>query len=390
MKRVLHVALIAPNGYSNKGLMDGFLNGGFSEYHCFDFQLQSFSIGRDLMHRALIHEAEKIKPDLIFCQVQGSEILDLQTWEALSKLAFTVNYTFDIRTKEKTEWMYNLVPHIGLMCFSNQEDVDECKRRGYNNAMCLQSSADPDIYKPAEGVERKGVVFIGNNFCNTNMEFPLSKERAEMVEFLQKEFPNDFKVYGNNWGDSKLVGQKEEVEIYQSAAVVINHNNFDVREYTSDRLWRAVFCGAFVLTKYFGGIETMFDRDQVGWWRDFDGLKERVEYYLNKPERTRLRAESAWQYALLNHTWSSRVKEMMAFIQDNLMDTRVWAFRTDGGEINTCIKAGVHVIDGVIPGQVSTEFEGEKVCDCKKLRGSWKDCGCGPEKTLQFRWEQNI
>src|SRR5580700_1704212 len=158
---------MGPAGYSNKGIMDGFMQSGFVDYKCFDFQLERFSIGKDLMQRKMIHEAEQMKPDLIFCQIQSSDIIDLETFKALQRIAFTVNFTFDVRINEQTQWLYNLVPHIGLVCFSNQEDVDECNRRGYKNVMLLQSSADHDVYNPKEGVDRKGVVFIGTNFLNT-------------------------------------------------------------------------------------------------------------------------------------------------------------------------------------------------------------------------------
>ena len=387
MKSVLHVALIGPSGYSNKGLMDGFLQAGFSSYHCFDFQLESFTIGRDLMRRKLIHEADKIKPDMIFCQIQSSEILDSETWEALSHIAFTVNYTFDIRTKEQTKWLYDLAPHIGLLCFSNQEDVQECKRRGYNNCMVLQSSADPDVYKLDETKERKGVVFIGNNFLNTNMKFPLSEERAAMVEFLQKEFPDDFKVYGNNWNGSKMTSQKEEVEIYQSAAIVVNQNNFRNTSYTSDRIWRAMMCGVLCLTEYFEGAGRLFGIGHVDWWADLDSLKVQINHYLSNPEEAKQIGEAGRQHVLENHTWTARVKEMMAFIQDNLMDMRIWEF-TIPGLVSACTKAGAHVIGGVIPEALDEKFDG-KVCDCGKMKYVWTECGC-VLKEWQLRAQQNI
>lgn len=385
MTRVYHIALIAPNGYSNKGIMDGFMSAGFVDYKCFDFQLERYSIGKDLMQRKMIHEAEQMKPDLIFCQIQGSDILDLETWQALSKIAFTVNFTFDIRINEQTQWLYNLVPYLGLVCFSNQEDVDECNRRGYSNVMVLQSSADPDVYKPAEGVERKGVVFIGNNFMNTNHQFPLSKERVEMVEFLQKEFSDDFKVYGNNWNDSHITtikdGRNEEVEIYQSALIAINHNNFNHTSYASDRLWRSMFSGALCITKYFKGVEKLFDiYNQVECWNTFEELKRLIDHYLSHPESSTRNAASAIEHALASHTWSSRVKEMMAFIgnlQPDILDER-----------NACIKAGGHVIDGKIPEPFDQHLDG-RACECGKLIFKWEDCGC-VNKEWQLRAHQNI
>jgi spore maturation protein CgeB len=381
MKSVLIAALIGPGGYTAKPIMDAFLNNGFTDVRVFDYQLNRFSIGKDLMQRKLIHEATQMKPDIIWCQIQGSDIIDLETWQALQRIAFVVNFTFDIRTNEQTQWLYNLVPHIGLVCFSNLEDVEECNRRGYKNVMCLQSSADPDVYKPKEGVKRKGVVFIGNNFCNTNMEFPLSKERAAMVEFLQKEFPDDFKVYGNNWDGSKLIGQKEEVEIYQSAAIVINHNNFNHTSYTSDRLWRAMFCGALCLTKYFKGIEKLLLVGvEIDVWFKIDELKEKVSYYLDHADVTEQMGYRGMLSAKREHTWSSRVKEMMTFIENlkpTIEDNR------DG-----CTKHGAHVIDGKIPEPLDQHLDG-RTCDCGRLLWKWTECECG-NKEYQLRAKENI
>lgn len=379
MKSVLHVALIAPNGYSNEGMMKGFFGAGFTEYHLFDFQLKTFDTDRDTMRRMLIQEAERIKPDMVFMQIQGSDILDIATFKRLSEISFTVNYTFDIRTKEQTEWLYNLAPILGLICFSNQRDVDECNRREYSNAMVLQSSADPDIYKPSEGVQRKGVVFIGNNFMNTNHQFPLSKDRAEMVEFLQKEFPDDFAVYGNNWGNSKLVDQKKEIDIYQSAAIVINQNNFDAELYTSDRLWRAVFCGSLCFTKHFKGVERLFDMyNQVECWNTFGELKRLIYHYLTHPKSATRNASSAREHALANHTWASRIKEMLNFIGP--VQKKVNA--------NACLSFGAHVIDGTIPTPADQHFDG-RTCDCNKLIWRWEQCECG-NKEFQLRAHENI
>lgn len=387
MKSVLHIALIAPGGYSAKPFMDAFLNNGFSEYRAFDYQLNRFNTDKETMQRMLIKEAQDMKPDIVFAQVQGSDVIDLETWQALSKIAFTVNYSFDIRSHSQTQWMYNLAGVIGLVCFSNQDDVEECKRYGHNNCMVLQSSADPEVYKPAEGIERKGIVFIGNNFANTNIEFPLSKERVEMVEFLQKEFPEQFTVYGNNWPGSKLVMQKEEVEILQSSAIVINHNNFDAESYVSDRIWRTMLCGALCLTKYFKGVEAMLPVDTADWWNTLDQLKEEINYYLSNPDRAKEIGEEGRRYCLTNHTWTARIKEMMAFIQQNLMDINAYSVPVDLNA-DACIKAGAHVIGGVIP-QAFDEYLTGKQCDCGKLFLKWEECGCG-DKKFQTRWTENV
>lgn len=391
MKSVLHVALIAPNGYSNAGLMKGFFDAGFSEYHLFDFQRITFEFDRETMRRMLIQEADRLKPDMIFMQIQGSDILDIATFMHLSEISFTVNYTFDKRSKEQSEWLYNLPFYIGLLCLSNQEDVQECKNRGYNNVMVLQSSADPEVYKPAEGMERKGIIFIGNNFMNTNIEFPLSKERVEMVEFLKKEFPDQFKVYGNNWSESKLTTQKEEIEILQSAEIVINQNNFDAELYTSDRMWRTMLCGAFCLTKYSKGVEGWLeygeDDARLLTWKTLDELKDKISFYLSHPEMAIKQANIIREYAMKNHTWGARIKQILTFIQGNIMDLQAYAIPIPSGT-DLCMKFGAHVIDGVIPGSSDERFN-DRLCNCGKLRFVWEECGCA-NKEYQLRAHENI
>lgn len=390
MNKVLHAALKAPHGYTHEGMMKGFLAAGFTEYRLFDYQLESFQHdrGKEGMRERLIQMAEQMKPDLIFLQIQMSDWLDLETFKRLSKIAFTVNYTFDIRSVEQTEWLYEVTRHIGLMCFSNQRDVNECYKRGIKNAMCLQSSVDMDVYKPAyldpadeftmraEG-DNKDVVFIGNNFMNTNHEFPLSVERDIMVRHLQSEFPGQFEVFGNNWDGSKLIPPKQEIEIYRRSIISIAHNNFNEESYTSDRIWRIMATGSFCLTKYFKGIEKLFTRYvHLDWWESIQELRNAITYYLSNPARVDLISATGTKHVRENHTWAARVSEMML---------KVNSLRGVKPE-RPCLEA--HVIDGVIPEPHDQKFDG-RVCDCGRLRGAWKECGC-VLKEWKFMWEQNI
>lgn len=378
MKSVLHIALIAPGGYSNTGIMNGFLASGFSSYNLFDFQLHIYNNDKETMRRMLIQEAEKVKPDLIFCQIQSSEILDLPTWHTLSQMAFTVNYTFDIRTKEQTQWLYNIAPVLGLLCFSNQRDVYECGLRGHGNSMVLQSSVDMDVYKTGYK-ERSGIVFIGNNFKNTNHQFPLSDDRVEMVSFLKEQFQNKFHVYGSNWGGSKITTQKEEIEIYQSALIAISHNNFDEELYTSDRIWRIMATGSLCLTKYFKGIDRIFNRDlHLDWWESLEELRYKASYYLSHPERAMEKAANGMEFVRGNHNWTCRIAEMMQHVKRLKPENKSEA----------CMKAGAHVIDGVIPEPFHEQFDG-RTCDCGKLLWKWTECGC-QDKTFQLRAQENI
>lgn len=374
MNSVLHVALIAPNGYSNEPLMNAFLNNGFTTYHCFDYQSQSFEYGKEKMRENLLKLADYTKPDLIFLHVQSSEVLDYDTVIKLSAIGFTVLYTFDCRTTEQTEWMYNYAKHLGLVCFSNQDDVQECMRRGILNTMVVQSSCDMDMYRKLAVPAKYGIVFIGGNYVDTNLNFPLDTERVGMVDKLVETYHDKFCVMGMGWGkNTSLVKSPEEILTYNKSEIAISHNNFNKHLYTSDRLWRIMATGTFCLTRHFDGIEQMFQRGvHLDWWHSFGELRDKIDYYLANPEIREQIAQNGMYAVRQNHTWSCRIAEVL-----------VKALQLKP-KSEKCRDA--HRVNGELPIE---ERHGGKKCDCDKYRFEWEDCGCGEEK-MAIRMYQNI
>lgn len=378
MKSVLHVALIAPGGYTNNGLMKAFLDNDFVDYRVFDYQLEKFQYGGEVMNQKLINLAEAHRPELIFLHVQASDILTEETIKKLSSIGFTCLFTYDVRSKEKTEWLYNLAPYLGLVCFACYEDVLECKNRGINNTMVVQSSCDMDVYKYYFFVAKPNFIsFVGTNYVNTNLDFDLSDERAEMVQYLEKEYKH-FIPYGIGWKNGTLTNPQQEVNIYNTSSIAINHNNFDRELYTSDRLWRIMASGTFCLTKYFKGIETMFENGvHLVWWKNFSELKSYIDYYIeNLEERERI-ATFGSKVVRSKHTWTDRVKEIMTVVGRQITLS-----------VKKCLHA--HTINGKIPIDTDEQWECDIPCDCGKLKGFWAECGCpGKQNEMIFRWKQN-
>ena len=374
MKSVLNVALIAPGGYNDNSLMQAFLDNGFTDYRSFDWQLSRFTNGLEGMRQKLVYEVEAYRPELVFLHVQSAEIIDEETAKRLSAVSFTVLYTFDVRATQKTEWLYQLAPHLGLVAVACNEDVFEMRNRGIRNAMVLHSSCDMDVYKKYPAIKSPNKIsFVGSNYVNTNLDFPLSQERADMVSFLEKEYPDNFKAYGIGWEGGRLTNPQEEVNIYNTSAIAINHNNFDREDYTSDRLWRIMACGTFCLTKYFKGIELIFENGvHLSWWENFEQLKWQINYYLDNPiERERI-ASFGSSYVRGFHSWSDRVKTLMAVVE-----------RTIKLNDTPCLHA--HTVKGAIP---TTEEFNDAVCDCGKFVWRWEECGC-TNKHYELRMSQN-
>jgi spore maturation protein CgeB len=267
------------------------------------------------VEQRLLVAAEQIRPDLIFLHLQQADVVEEYAAQKLSEIGFVVNYTFDVRNAETTQWMYDLAPHIGLSIFACVEDALLCKQK-YGEAINMHSSCDYNWYRDY-GMKREGIVFIGNNFLNTNLDFPQKQQRYEMVMMMQEEFKDQFKVYGTNWDIKgvQMINPQEEINAYNAAKIAITHNNFVRIGYTSDRLFRAMGCGAATISHYFPLINKDFNQFVLGTWLNFDMLKEGCHDLLENDERIRLLGAAGAEWVRKHHSWGNRFTEMLKYIK---------------------------------------------------------------------------
>jgi spore maturation protein CgeB len=320
MKSVLHIGINAQGIYSSKGIEKGFKKAGFIDYDFLDYQSIRFNEGTEGLLQRMIVKANICKPDLIFIHIQNNDILDIETINQLSKIGFTVLYNFDCRNKDESKWMYDLTPYLGWVFFSNQEDVDNCNELGIKNVSVLQSSCDTDMYNTIGKKLDKypDIVFVGNNYVGTNLNFDLSTQRQEMIDFMYFEFDNKFGSYGRGQL-GQMIDPQEESLCYNSAKIAISQNNFDKELYTSDRIWKIMSCGTFCLARYFDGIETIFERGvHLDWFSSLDELKDKTEYYLKNDEERKSIAKVGMNFVKENHSWANRFEEMELIINKKL------------------------------------------------------------------------
>lgn len=312
-QKVLFAKIEAPS-YCSDGIVRAWEENGFEVIN-FNWQHERFNFGTEGMRNNLLKLARDTKPDLVFLHVQNPEALDLKTIVELQSIAKTVQYTFDVRSRAKTEWMYDYAKYVHYSFFACFEDVKECVSDGVLNVGLLPSSADFELYKKYP-IEKSApdIVFIGNNYINSSLEFDLAQERQEMIAFLKENYGDNFKAYGLGQ-EGGLVNPQQEAMIYNKCKVAISQNNFDRAGYTSDRLFRAMGCGSLVLTKYFTGIEKMFKKElYLDWWKTFDELKNLIDFYLSDESERKATAATGMLYVNENHTWSNRIKEIMKIL----------------------------------------------------------------------------
>ena len=313
MKSVLHVKIEAPT-YSSQGMERSFKE-LFDDYDGFDWQRVRFNEGFPGLQQRIIAKAMMCQPELIFLHLQTPESIDADTAIELSKIGYVVNYTFDVR--QDISWYKEIAPHIGLTLFGDYESIEECKREGINNVDYLQSSCDFDWYRPLNMRKKENtgeIVFLGGNYAMSNMNYPSAQERIDLVEFLQKEFPDKFRVYGMGWEGTKMVHAQDEIKIYNQAKIAITHNNFQRKGYTSDRLFRAIGCGAMTISQHYEGIEQEFN-ENILIWRNFAELKKLINFHLDNEDLREIRAANNQRLIRNTCNWTVRLQQMLKLIE---------------------------------------------------------------------------
>jgi len=300
--------------YSSVAMLKAFQDVGYDVLD-FDWQKCRFENGIEKLNEEVIRLSKGFSPDVTFVHIQLPNVFTTETFKALAENSFVINFTEDVR--EDTSWYEDAAPHIGLTVFTNLDDVEKFKSKGIDNVTFMPTSYNDLWYRPMPKTEKYygDIVFVGNNYLGTNHNFPKSKERYDMVQYLKKEFGERFQVYGLNWGkEIKMLNPAQSIEAYNNAKIVITQNNFERKGYQSDRAFNAIGCGAFVIAQYFDGIEEQFD-GKLFWWDNFYNLADICNNILDSPKYIENAAEKENEVVVNNHRWVNRFDYLKQFIK---------------------------------------------------------------------------
>jgi len=252
----------------------------------------------------------RTKFDVLFLQIQSDKVLSLSQIRTISKKGIKIfNFTGDVR-QPIPRWYHELAPYVTTL-FSNKTDSDLFKSLGFKSEY-FQIGYNVEFYNTT-GPKIAGpeIVFMGNNYPGM---FPLSGLRIEMVELLQNKYGSRFGVYGNGWKGSKWLDQNTEAGIYRNCKIAINLSHFDLKRYSSDRLFRILGSGAFCLSHKFQEIEEEFTNDSdLVYWSNLEELTKKIDIYLSfeaQPIR-QLIANNGNQLCETKYTWKHRINSQL-------------------------------------------------------------------------------
>lgn len=309
--KVLLAGIYAPT-FRPDGQIKGWQDLGY-DVVTFDWQRLRFDAGIDGMRERFLMKARTEQPDIIFMQIQNPDAIDADTAKQLQDIAFTVNFTEDVR--EDITFYEEVGKEVGLTIFTNRTDVETLKSKGINSEY-LPTSYNDVWYKPqpVTGNYYGDIVFLGGNYIDTNLKFPQAQERYEMVKFLQKEYKDRFYVGGMGWGDyTKFIHPQEAIQIYNNAKIIVTHSNFKRPGYFSDRNLNAIGCGKLVVQQYYEGMEYDYP-EGAPYWTTFEGLKWQIDFYLSNPQIAVLNSTNLFNISQRQHLWKHRFTELLNFI----------------------------------------------------------------------------
>ncbi len=285
--------------------------------------LQNWDLKR--MNTRLLHVAKEVKPDF-YLEAGGWNILP-ETIDALKKRGiktalWTIDAPFHFAPISKA------APYYDAVFTGGSEAYEILEKEGRSNLHWLPFGCDEKLHAPVQLTKAEkeeycfDLSFVGSGWKSI---YPF---RRTLLESLATEGYN-IGVFGPGWEDipesSPLFpcikgGQttpEEWRKIYAGSKIVFQSHYYDpsgkVPCYqVSPRVYEALVCGAFLLVDPQKDLLKLFTSGkELVTYNDEKDLKEKVAYYLEHPKEREKIAETGYQSALKQHTYTNRISEML-------------------------------------------------------------------------------
>jgi hypothetical protein len=266
------------------------------------------------------------KPNFIFLQVQTEKVfkpVDIQRIiDACPKGVQVLNWSGDVKP-ETIPW-YIEVSKILNVCtaFSDSQSVTSVKNTG-ECAHLLPIGYEESVYNTAVEPIANGpeIVFTGTLYPR----FPLMKDRMRMIEALYAKYGKRVAVYGGGWSShakhlaavlNSPISPEQTARVYRGAKVIIGLNNYNIPNYTSDRMFNACASGTLYLPMGFVGIEKLYTNNRhILVWNTVEELLARVDSVISSQSKRDQMGREAAAYTVKNHRWINRINTICEWME---------------------------------------------------------------------------
>lgn len=190
------------------------------------------------------------------------------------------------------------------------------------NAHYLPEAADPESHFPAKAVLEAQQKHYGSSVSFVGTVLGVV-DRALWLKRIGERF-NDLKVWGSfpdpmiaPWHTGiRADGDAAHNLVVSCSKVMLDYTRTpDIEGAISARVYRTLAAKGFLLMRHVKGLERQFIPGQhLETFRTTEECLERIERYLQDPERRERIAASGYEKVLRNHTWDQRVKLLVELV----------------------------------------------------------------------------
>jgi len=280
-----------------------------------------------LLQRNLIHRIEVFKPDVAFFLL-GSSVWE-STLRTLKQRGHRLALWCGLPAATMMERDCVTLPYFDLI-FQPANLADGLRATGAAGRIeYVPIGIDPQVHRPIQLTlsEREryqsDVCFIGG------LSSRFHKARREMIEYaidhgVRMKVWGGYREHfrgspiltswqGQIWGD-------EQVKALCAAKIGLNfhvdHQLGELDRGLNVRAFELAACGVFQLLQRVPSVEQFFEIDrEIVCFDNKEEMLDKINHYLAHDDDRRRIAEASRQRVLRDHTWSSRVKQMLRYIR---------------------------------------------------------------------------
>jgi len=285
----------------------GYVGTVFSEYF-----LKALSSLESWWHRPLLRAAQDLQPHLILL---AHCLMPPQVIGQLRKASHARTAAWFPDTLANMRRLYLLASDLDAWFFKDPYMVHLFRAKLGLNAHYLPEACDSVSHRRVKLTEADRQRYG----CDLTSACSVYYYRARLLEMFADY---DMKLWGNGlpfWLKSPLracytghyVAELEKSKAFNAAKIVINTMHFSEIEGVNCRLFEAAGCGAFQIADWKPALPELFEPErEIVTFRSREELREKVDYYLARPEERQAIADRAYARAHREHTYEIRLRRM--------------------------------------------------------------------------------
>lgn len=274
---------------------------------------------------SMLLESFAEKPiDILICMAQAPisarALQELRRQGVITVLWFVEDYLRFTYWKEMSKY-YDFVFTI-----QKGDCIEAIRAAGAGCVHYLPTGCDPRFHTPMsvtpEEREKWGspISFVGAGYHNRQQAF------ASLAHY-------PFKIWGSEWPgckpfdrmvqeDSRRISPEEYIKIFNATDININLHSSSERDgvdptgdFLNPRTFELASCQAFQLVDERSLLpEAFVAGEEVVTFNSVADLKEKIDYYTNRPDERKRIARNSRERVLRDHTYEKRMEEMLSVI----------------------------------------------------------------------------